>query len=203
MREGFCPKCENIMMIGDVSENSSLHCGQCNEEFLISEWLRKYDKDLIRRVNSLRESADSELGSRSNYSANTSNPLLCGACGEINIVDITEDNHIHCKCGAIYEVSPQLAATANSRLQGSGDINSPSFNYPIETSNLQWLPSAFYWIGLLGLFVFCIIAYQAKSGYVFGYGIGAMLSCFATGRVIELLQIIADELYRKRLSESP
>ena len=48
------------------------------------------------------------------------NPLLCKACGEINdIWDITEDNHIHCKCGAIYEVSPEVAAAAHQTLQRS------------------------------------------------------------------------------------
>ena len=59
------------------------------------------------------------------------NPLLCKACGEINdIGDITEDNHMHCKCGAIYEVSPQVTAAAHPTLSTGllkrlfgGDIN--------------------------------------------------------------------------------
>jgi len=72
---------------------------------------------------------------------------------------------------------------------------------PSDLRYLRWLPVAFYVIACLGFMAFLILAVQAKSGYVFGYGIGAMLSCFATGRVIELLQIIADELQQKRMSE--
>ena len=128
-------------MIGDVSENSALYCGQCNEEFLISEWLRKYDKDLIRRANSLRDSADSELRSRDNYLA--------------------------------------------------------------KPSGLRWLPMAFYIIAVLGFVAFLILAVQAESGYLFGYGIGATIACLGSGRLIELLQEINDELYTRRISESP
>ena len=35
--------------IGNVSETTLLHCDQCNEEFLVSEWLQKAD-DVNERV---------------------------------------------------------------------------------------------------------------------------------------------------------
>ena len=72
-----------------------------------------------------------------------------------------------------------------------------------RNSPLQWLPSAFYVIACLGFVAFLILAVQAGSGYLFGYGIGTTIACLGSGRVIELLQIIADELQQKRLSESP
>ena len=56
MRKGCCPKCEDIVMIGNVSglignvsETTLLHCDQCNEDFLLSEWLQKAD-DVNERV---------------------------------------------------------------------------------------------------------------------------------------------------------
>ena len=72
-----------------------------------------------------------------------------------------------------------------------------------KPSALRWLPVAFYVIAGLGFVAFLILAVQAESGYLFGYGIGATIACLGSGRVIELLQIIAEELYRKRMSESP
>ena len=73
----------------------------------------------------------------------------------------------------------------------------------IKPSVLRLLPMAFYVIACLGFVAFLILAVQAESGYLFGYGIGATIACLGSGRVIELLQIIADELQQKRLSESP
>ena len=54
MRKGFCPKCEAIVMIGDVSKTTPLHCDECNEEFLVSEWLLKAD-DVNKRVKAESE----------------------------------------------------------------------------------------------------------------------------------------------------
>ena len=54
MRKGFCPKCEAIVMIGNVSKTTPLHCDECNEEFLVSEWLLKAD-DVNKRVKAESE----------------------------------------------------------------------------------------------------------------------------------------------------
>ena len=81
-------------------------------------------------------------------------------------------------------------------------IKTGSLQEPTEKpSGLRWLPMAFYVIACLGFVAFLILAVQAESGYLFGYGIGATIACLGSGRVIELLQIIADELQQKRLSE--
>ena len=70
-------------------------------------------------------------------------------------------------------------------------------------SPLRWLPSAFYVIAILGFAGFVILAIQSENSYLFGYGVGSAIACLGSGRVIELLQDINDELYRKRMSESP
>ena len=79
-----------------------------------------------------------EIAKNTQAEANPANSdqLLCGACGEINIDEITEDNHILCKCGAIYAVSPEVATTANSMLQGSADINLSSPTMTMSDSEL-------------------------------------------------------------------
>jgi len=73
----------------------------------------------------------------------------------------------------------------------------------VRPSLLYALPGVIYFIACLGFVAFLVLAIQAGSGYIFGYGIGATIAGFASGRVIELLQNIDDELYRKRMSESP
>ena len=73
----------------------------------------------------------------------------------------------------------------------------------VRPSLLYALPSVIYFIACLGFVAFLVLAIQAGSGYIFSYGIGVTIACFVSGRVIELLQNIDDELYRKRLSESP
>ena len=70
-----------------------------------------------------------------------------------------------------------------------------------KPSGLRLLPSVFYAIAGLGFVAFIVLAVQAESGYLFGYGIGSTIACLASGRVIDLLQNIDDELYRKRMSE--
>ena len=99
-----------------------------------------------------------------------------------------------------------LACFAFTRLADT-DVNELNPDSESEGTNLssplRWLPFAFYVIACLGFVAFLILAVQAESGYLFGYGIGATIACLGSGRVIELLQIIADELQQKRLSESP
>ena len=131
---------------------------------------------------------------------------ICYLCEKtVAIIDLTQDDKLVCEhCGAerrvkdylpageaTYKGSPQAAATANPTLQRSTDI-------------LRWLPMAFYLIACLGFMAFLILAVQAERGadaYLFGYGIGTTIACLGGGRVIELLQNIDDELYRKRISE--
>ena len=66
---------------------------------------------------------------------------------------------------------------------------------------LRWLPLVFYVIAVLGYIGWIINSINLKSWEVFGIGIGSTITCLAFGRVIELLQIIADELQQKRMSE--
>jgi|GEM_PF-3240762 len=66
---------------------------------------------------------------------------------------------------------------------------------------LRWLPLVFYVIASLGFIGWIIIAINLESWEAFGYGIGATIACLGSGRVIELLQIIADELQQKRMNE--
>ena len=68
---------------------------------------------------------------------------------------------------------------------------------------LRWLPDAIHFIALVGFVGFVVAAVQTKSGVLFCYGIGTTIACLVSGRTIELLQNIDDELYRKRMSESP
>ena len=70
-----------------------------------------------------------------------------------------------------------------------------------KTSSLRWLPTAFYYIAWLGFIGWIVITLNTESWVAFGYGIGSTIACLASGRVIELLQNIDDELYRKRMSE--
>ena len=72
---------------------------------------------------------------------------------------------------------------------------------PVKPSALRWLPSAFYVIAILGFAGFVILAIQSENSFLFGYGVGATIACFGSGRLIELVQDINDELYRKRMSE--
>ena len=72
-----------------------------------------------------------------------------------------------------------------------------------KPSALRGLPYVVYVIACLGFAGWIIIALNLESWEVFGCGIGATIACLASGRVIELLQNIDDELYRKRISESP
>ncbi len=131
MREGFCPKCGNKLMIGALSGDRILFCDQCSEEFPVASWL-KSDK--------------------------------------LNEPAITPTSEI-------------------------ATLRTPSA--------LRLLPIAFYIIAWLGFVALTVLAIEAGSGYLFGYGIGSTIACLGSGRVIELLQIIADELQQKRLSESP
>ena len=89
----------------------------------------------------------------------------------------------------------------------SSAIHAAMNEMPTEThvkpSALRWLPSAFYVIAILGFAGFVILAIQSENSFLFGYGIGATIACFGSGRLIELVQDINDELYRKRMSESP
>ena len=89
----------------------------------------------------------------------------------------------------------------------SSAIHAAMNEKPTETrgkpSGLRWLPSAFYVIAILGFAGFVILAIQSENSFLFGYGVGTTIACLGSGRVIELVQDISDELYRKRLSESP
>ena len=97
------------------------------------------------------------------------------------------------------------------RLAGHTDVNnlkpdskSDGTNFSaIKPSPLRWLPISFYVIASLNFAGWIIIAINLKSWEAFGIGIGSTITCLAFGRVIELLQIIANELQQKRLSESP
>ena len=73
----------------------------------------------------------------------------------------------------------------------------------VRPSLLYALPSVIYFIASLGFLGWILIAINLESWEAFGYGIGATIACFVSGRVLELLQNIDDELYRKRMSESP
>ena len=95
---------------------------------------------------------------------------------------------------AIFGISWMVSKSAQSEM-------------PTETrgkpSALRWLPMAFYVIACLGFVAFLVLAIQSENSFLFGYGIGATIACFGSGRLIELVQDINDELYRKRMSESP
>lgn len=73
----------------------------------------------------------------------------------------------------------------------------------VKADTFRSLPDWFFLLAFLNLFASLLTAALLKNGYLVIYGIGSMLTCLAFGRVIELLQNIDDELYRKRLSESP
>ncbi len=64
----------------------------------------------------------------------------------------------------------------------------------IEPSPLRWLPTAFYVIAYCGFAGWIIIAVDRESWEAFGFGIGSMIACLGSGRVIELLQNIDDKL---------
>ena len=74
-------------------------------------------------------------------------------------------------------------------------------NTVTKPSALRGLPFVIYAIAWLGFIAWVCIAINLESWEVFGYGIGATIACLASGRLIELLQNIDDELYLKRLSE--
>jgi len=99
-----------------------------------------------------------------------------------------------------------LACFAFTRL-GDTDVNELNPDSESEGTNLssplRWLPFSFYVIASLNFAGWIITALNLESWEAFGIGIGSTITCLAFGRVIELLQIIAEELYRKRLSESP
>ena len=70
-----------------------------------------------------------------------------------------------------------------------------------KPSRLRRLPMAFYIAGWLTAVAVMIAAVNTLNGTVLFIGFVCVILCFGTGRVIELLQIIADELQQKRMSE--
>ena len=74
-------------------------------------------------------------------------------------------------------------------------------NAAVKSSGLRWLPATFYFFAVIGFTAWILIAINLESWIAFGYGIGSTIACLASGRVIELLQNIDDELYRKRESK--
>ena len=159
----------------------------------------------------------------------------CYLCEKtVAIIDLTEDDKLVCEhcgaerrvkdylpaVGAIYEGPPQVAATANSTLQGSADINSSSPTMAMsddtefKPSFLRGLPKTFYLVACLTFFAYVFVwadshnnylpgDIDGESGWLVVEGLLTAIAFFAGGRTIELLQNIDDELYRKRLSESP
>ena len=100
------------------------------------------------------------------------------------------------------KVPSQATVKPQPPTQKTGNVSSVIHNPShVKPSALRWLPEAFYVIACLGFVTFFLLAAQAKSGYLFGYGIGATIACLASGRLIELLQEINDELYTRRMSE--
>tara|TARA_Y100001934_G_scaffold120454_1_gene147249 strand:- start:333 stop:704 length:372 start_codon:yes stop_codon:yes gene_type:complete len=89
----------------------------------------------------------------------------------------------------------QKAATKTKAVQES-DVT-------VKASYYRKLPDVIYLIAVFGFIAWILIALGQESWEAFGIGIGATIACFVSGRVIELLQNIDDELYRKRMSESP
>ena len=107
----------------------------------------------------------------------------------------------HCpKCGLAADVSKIAPKHVASKTELAAELSDDT---EFKPSNLRWLPMAFYIIACLGFSGWILIAINLESWEAFGYGIGATIACLGSGRVIELLQIIADELQQKRLSESP
>ena len=70
-----------------------------------------------------------------------------------------------------------------------------------KPSQLRWLPMAFYVIACLGFVAWILIAIYLENEMPIYYGIPSTIACLASGRVIELLQDINDEMYRKRMSK--
>ena len=98
--------------------------------------------------------------------------------------------------GIVPDDDTSLDPTINAENIISDNVEKPS--------RLRWLPIAFYIIACLLFIGWSIIAFSTRNWWTgLGWGMISALACLATGRVIELLQIIADELYRKRMSESP
>ena len=121
----------------------------------------------------------------------------CAECGKL----ISKGNGSYalgfyeCRCGWKIELSPPSITAVATFAHEMDDV--------IKPSTLRWLPIAFYIIACLGFLGWIIIALNLKSWEAFGYGIGSTIACLASGRLIELVQNIDDELYRKRMSESP
>ena len=104
----------------------------------------------------------------------------------------------------LLQMIPDKLAQATEARDSSGSMKPempPRTN--AKPSVLRFLPIAFYIIACLGFSGWIIIALNLGSWEAFGYAIGSTIACLGSGRVIELLQIIADELQQKRLSESP
>ena len=100
------------------------------------------------------------------------------------------------------EPTSQATVKPQAPTQKTGNVSSVIHNPShVKPSALRWLPSAFYVIACLGFVAFLILAVQAGSGYLFGYGIGTTIACLGGGRVIELLQNIDDKLEQKRTSK--
>jgi len=114
----------------------------------------------------------------------------CFACGAI----IRSDREICRKCGA---KQPEPAVTTRP-------VNTNNSTAALKKpSDLRWLPGVFYNIAIFGFIGWIIIAFNLKSWEAGAYGFGSMIACLASGRLIELLQEINDELYTRRMSESP
>ena len=133
----------------------------------------------------------------------------CPACFEVHAdyTSLPDDDKIVCGiCRVKFSPSWHVENSINKVSNSSKSFRSQRKNEkPTETrvkpSALRWLPSAFYVIAILGFAGFVILAIQSENSFLFGYGVGATIACFGSGRLIELVQDINDELYRKRMSE--
>ena len=123
--------------------------------------------------------------------------------------------------GPLEEIKSNASVTENLEslaLTGNADekSESPALSKSAEVSEHDTVaiiperPSAsyglvyvIYLIGFLGFFGSLFVAVDLKSGAIVGYGFGCMIGCFATGRVLALLEEINDQLYNRRMSESP
>ena len=84
----------------------------------------------------------------------------------------------------------------------------------VKPSFLRGLPGTFYLVACLTFFAYVFVwadshnnisprDIDGESGRLVVEGLLTAIAIFAGGRTIELLQNIDDELYRKRMSESP
>ena len=93
--------------------------------------------------------------------------------------------------------------TKIAKLSESSGLLQPGKTSPTDKkpSELRWLPMAFYVIACLGFVAWILIAIYLQSEIPIYYGIPSTIACLASGRVIDLLQDINDEMYRKRMSK--